>query len=183
MHFTEFLRTPSLQNTSGRLPLNVSMNNPNMTFFATLTQCWCNIVIPPSIGRCEFDVAVSTLSRRCHYKIHDILWGEFTEFIIQHWGNVDNNVVNLTWISTLQHRCQYNILSTLWVELTNQMLQMLTKYACKESQTRRLSMCFPIPINFTFIHFQIKTSRLLSLVKAADFHTTKNKIKLKLLSF
>ena len=94
-----------------------------------------------------------------------------------------HNVVNLTWISALQHRCQYNIHSTSWVEFTNQILQMLTKYAWMESQTRRLSICFPIPINFTFIHLQIKTSRLLSLVKAADFLTTKNKIKLKLLSF
>ena len=89
VHFAKFLRTPSLQSTSGRLLLNVAMNNPNMTFFATLKQCWCKIVIPPSIGHCEFDVADMTLSRRCHYKIHDILWGEFTEFIIQRKGNVD----------------------------------------------------------------------------------------------
>ena len=55
------------------------------------------------------------------------------------------------------------------------MFQMLTKCACKESQTGRLSTCFPIPINFTFIRLQIKNSSLLSHVKAADFHTPKNK--------
>ena len=28
---------------------NVTMNRPNMTFFAKLTQCWCKVVIPKSI--------------------------------------------------------------------------------------------------------------------------------------
>ena len=38
----------------------------------------CNLPILTSRRRCEFDVGVSTLIRRCHYNIHDILWDELT---------------------------------------------------------------------------------------------------------
>ena len=40
--------------------------------------CRWNVLILTSRRRCEFDVGVSTLIRRCHYNIHDILWDELT---------------------------------------------------------------------------------------------------------
>ena len=55
---------------------HVTINSPYFTFFARLMQRWCNVVVPTSRRRCEFDIAVLTLHRRYHYKIHDILCGE-----------------------------------------------------------------------------------------------------------
>ena len=78
----------------------VAMNNLHFTFFAKLTQRRCNVLTLKSRRRCEFDVVV-TLYRRCHYSIHDLLWGEFT---IQSWGKVET-----TWIQC----CEFYVVSTL----------------------------------------------------------------------
>ena len=80
--------------------LPVAMNNLHFTFFAKLTQRRCNVLTLKSRRRCEFDVVV-TLYRRCHYSIHDLLWGEFT---IQSWGKVET-----TWIQC----CEFYVVSTL----------------------------------------------------------------------
>ena len=62
-------------------------------FFTALRQdCWsfitllwkstfyvlCNVTIPTSRRRSEFDVAVTTLYQHYHYKIHNMMYGEFT---------------------------------------------------------------------------------------------------------
>ena len=65
--------------------------------------------------RCEFAVAVTTLYRRYHYGIHDMLHSEFTN---QCWGNagrklwiwrcsIDLGKTDVA-ISTLQQSCKYN---------------------------------------------------------------------------
>ena len=96
-----------------------------LNFFTTLRQGCGIVTIWPWIvhilhfltlrRRCEFAVAVTTLYRRYHYDIHDMLQSEFT---IQCWGNagrklwiwrrsIDVGKTNVA-ISTLQQRCQYN---------------------------------------------------------------------------
>ena len=64
---------------------HVTMNNLPFTFFVKLTQRCRNVVIPSSRRRYEFEVTVTTLYRRCHFNIHNMLWGDF---FVQRWSNV-----------------------------------------------------------------------------------------------
>ena len=68
---------------------HMTMNNSHFTFLTKLTQNRCNVLISTSRRSYEFNVAVIMLYRRCHYNIHDMLWGEF---IIQIWGIVSTTL-------------------------------------------------------------------------------------------
>ena len=109
---------------------HVTMNSPYFTFFAKLTQRWCNVLISTSRTNCEFDVEVTKVYRRYHCNMRDRLGGDFFSRFC---GNVGitlwfNVVVWVLWrryefnvaISTLQQHCQYNINNTPWIKLTIQ---------------------------------------------------------------
>ena len=97
---------------------NVTINGSHLVSFTKLTQRWCNVVIPTSRRRCEFDIAVTTLYRRCYCNSRDMMWGEFT---IQRWGNISTtlwiwrhsiDVGKTLWI----WRCNFNVVATLSTE-------------------------------------------------------------------
>ena len=81
----------------------MTMNNPHFTFLTKLTQNRCYVLISTSRRSYEFNVAVTMLYRRCHYNIHDILWGEL---IIQIWGIVSTMLG--VW------RLRIDVVKTLW---------------------------------------------------------------------
>ena len=54
--------------------------------------------IPRLRRRCEFDIFITTVCRRCHYNIHNILRGKF---IIQHRDNIDATLGVDVVVSTL----------------------------------------------------------------------------------
>ena len=57
---------------------HVTMNCLHLRFVAKLTQRWCNVMIPMSRKRCEFNVAVTTLNGHYQYNIYCMLCSEFT---------------------------------------------------------------------------------------------------------
>ena len=82
---------------------HLTMNIPHLTFFAKVTQCWCNAVILRLKRCCGFDVAVVYITFSQRYK--------FDVIVLTLWiwrFQCCNNIVNATCIS----RRELNILSS-----------------------------------------------------------------------